>query len=89
MIPLTIYSPSGRAVRTAKNLRGILDYSRGTTVQRVDLFRPRPGRTDGLLGVLWADGAFTTARFESFTVMAQWVKARKCFAKADVRGLPA
>jgi len=68
-----------RVVKKSQNLRGILDYSRAHTVERVDLYG-----SSRLLGVTWTNGASTVVRFADAKVMRRWVEARKCFKGATI-----
>lgn len=72
-----IYDADLRVVKKSKNLRGILDYSRTHTVERVDVYQ-----SARLLGVTWTNGASTVVQFADAKVMRRWAEARKCFKGA-------
>jgi hypothetical protein len=81
-----IRDASGRVIHTSRNLRGILDYSRGrcVIVERVDLF-PLKHSEGGTMGITWNTGATCITDFASYRVMVEWAKARRCFKGAEIR----
>jgi hypothetical protein len=72
---------NGQIIRTSKNLRGILDYARLSSPKRIEL---TPQATGGRLRVIFFDGASTSATFNSFDVMVDWVKNRRSWPQNAV-----
>ena len=73
---ITIYDASLRAVNRSQNLRGILDYTRTHTVDRLDLW---PKNDKCQVGITWANGSSTCFDFASFTVCKRFFESRKQF----------
>jgi hypothetical protein len=79
--PLSIYK-EGQPVGRSRNLRGLIDYARRSSVSRVSI-RPL-AKGEGLLRVVYADGAYSYARFASFTVLKDWTRSRRSWPVATV-----
>lgn len=73
---------NGRIIRRSKNLRGIIDYARTSPASRVEL-TPQ-GVTRGRVRVIYADGAVTSAQFNSYRIAVDWVRRRRIFGAASV-----
>lgn len=83
---VAIYDIDLRKVKQSKNLRCIMDYSRGMfapKVQRVDIFANKSD-SGGTLGVMWDNGATCCTGFASVAVLREWVKARRIFRNARI-----
>lgn len=83
---VVIYNDNGMPIRSSKNLRGILDYSRTNWIKEALATRnPSPNaRTEGegILTVVWGNGSFCTANFASFECLCDFLKNRRSWAKA-------
>lgn len=86
---VTIRDSAGAVIHRSRNLRGIMDYSRGVgvAIERADLFAHK-GAESGTLGVTWNTGATCMVDFASFEVMREWVNARRCFKGAQIKEAP-
>lgn len=63
----------GKTIRTSKNLRGLLEYWRHTSVDKVKIIRCG----DGAIALVWfADSAFCCTDFASFRVASEWFDKR-------------
>jgi hypothetical protein len=83
MKPVLIRDADFRVVRTSRNLRGIIGYSRTHAVERVDIY-PSSHDCSAQLGIAWADGATCITDFASFEICKNWCAARRAFPKATI-----
>lgn len=76
----------GKAVSTSRNLRGILRYrSQGTFIVSPCSIRVRRCADGGaFLRLRWADGAHVVARWNSYSILRQWIAARRTWADIGV-----
>ena len=68
----------GKIVRTSHNLRAILDYA--SKPAKVELLKT--GISNGLLKIVFKDGATTQAKFASYHIMVDWVRNRRSWDKS-------
>lgn len=73
---------NAKTIRTSRNLRGILDYSRISKPSRIEL-TPQ-GIANGRLRVIYEDGATTSAHFVSYHIMVDWVRNRRSWRGLDI-----
>lgn len=83
-----IFDPTGRIVRTSKNLRGMRDYGRVSPVAIVQSEIDPSNTTRGILRVTYANGCSSIASFASYHVMVDWIRNRRswCSAKHIMQG---
>lgn len=62
-----------KVVSRSNNLRGILDYSRRNTVERVDIW---PNPNGAQFGIAWTDGSSCIDDFADAKVCAQFFRHR-------------
>ena len=65
---------NGQIIHRSKNLRGMLDYSRISPVLRAEL--TPVGKVNGRLRVIYADGASSSAHFDSYRIAVDFVRNR-------------
>lgn len=72
-----------KVIRRSRNLRGLLDYPRHFSryVRRVSI---EPHSNGGRLSVFYADGAFASADFASFSVLQGWLRSRRSWHGAEL-----
>lgn len=68
-----IYDKDLRTVSTSRNLRGILEYTRKNTVERVDIW---PNKSGAQFGITWSNGSSCISEFADATVCAQFFRHR-------------
>jgi hypothetical protein len=79
---------NGVTVSTSKNLRGMRDYARISPVVKVTA-QPSPSNPyNGLLDVLYANGATSSAHFASYAVMLTFISNRRSWRSADIEVIP-
>lgn len=78
---IKIYNQAGDCVRTSQNLRGILEHAR--KVKPVNIVLQKNNDGSGTLRIWFADYSHTFAHFASFSVLRDWVKARRTWAGYD------
>lgn len=78
-----IGTPSGKLHRS-RNLRGLLDYARRPHVWVAAVsIAPLPAR-GGSLEVRYSDGSVGTDQFASFSVLCDWLRARRSWHGAEL-----
>lgn len=65
----------GRVAATSRNLRGILDYARHHSVVKATVRRKRGG--EGEVTFAFYDGAHSTVRFASYSLLLRWIANRR------------
>jgi hypothetical protein len=77
---ITIHNVEGKPISTSRNLRGIQEFARKHAVDIVNISALPDGA--GTLTIFFSGGYSVTARFNSFTVLESWVRARRNFRGA-------
>lgn len=70
---IKIHDINMRTVSTSRNLRGILEYTRKNTVERVDIW---PNSNGAQVGIAWHNGSTCITDFADATVCAQFFRHR-------------
>ena len=70
-----IFSLAGKVVRQSKNLAGILRHNTAFPTRHVGAKQNPDG--SGVLHVIWSNGDWTTVKFNCFSLMQDWIKARR------------
>ena len=74
---------NGSIVRTSRNLRGMRDYARVSPVARV-IAHPDPRNPyNGVLRVIYKNGASSRAFFSSYNLMCLWLIRRRSWPRAQ------
>lgn len=80
---VTIRNSLGEAIRTSKNLRGVTDHLRDNrAVGTVTIIEHEGGLAT--LEIVWENGDYCAAEFQSLEVCKQWCAARRKLPPAIV-----
>ena len=71
-----IYDKDLRTISTSRNLRGILEYTRKNTIDRVDIW---PTESGAQFGITWLNGSFCISDFADAMVCKAFFAKRKTF----------
>jgi hypothetical protein len=80
-----IMDTNGNTIHTSRNLRGILDHARRVGIERASVLPKGHTEDDeGCLIVNFADGSMCITIFVSYTVLCNWLRARRSWAGTRV-----
>jgi len=74
----------GKVIRTSRNLRGMRDYARVSSVVAVTTKRDPANKERGILKVRYQDGAYSVANFASHAIMIDFVRNRRSWRGATI-----
>jgi hypothetical protein len=74
----------GKVIRTSRNLRGMRDYARVSPIVEVATMKDPQLPSRGILTVVYQDGAKCSASFASYSIMIDWVRARRSWRDAGI-----